>query len=59
MGLDSDGNVVAGLASWDAAARLFATSERSRQLLARSSGTGPRPDFTVRLKNFYFEGGLE
>ena len=54
MGLDSDGNIVAGLASWDAAARLFATSEQARQLLAATGGGGRRGelDFTVRLKNF-------
>jgi hypothetical protein len=50
MGLDSDGNIVAGLASWDAASRLFATGEQARQLLAASGGS--KLDFTMRLKNF-------
>jgi hypothetical protein len=50
MGLDSDGNIVAGLASWDAASRLFATGEQARQLLAASGGG--KLDFTMRLKNF-------
>lgn len=64
MGLDSDGNIVAGLASWDAASLLFATERQARELLAASEsrssssgGSGQRGggaplDFTVRLKNF-------
>lgn len=58
MGVDSDGNVVAGLASWDAASLLFATEKQARELLAASAGSagGSRGaaalDFTIRLKNF-------
>ncbi|PSC68105.1 alpha beta-hydrolase [Micractinium conductrix] len=60
MGLDGDGNVVAGLASWDAAERLFATEKRAEELLlATSSGGsggggrgGAALHVSVRLKNF-------
>ncbi|EFN58050.1 hypothetical protein CHLNCDRAFT_50739 [Chlorella variabilis] len=52
MGLDSDGNIVAGLASWDAASRLFATSEQAQALLAGSGGGGAAADIDIRLKNF-------
>lgn len=57
MGVDSDGNVVAGLASWDAASLLFATEKQARELLAASATSGASSnaaalDFTVRLKNF-------
>ncbi len=58
MGVDSDGNVVAGLASWDAASLLFATEKQARELLAASSTSAGGSskaaalDFTVRLKNF-------
>jgi hypothetical protein len=56
MGLDADGNVVAGLASWDAASRLFATTDQARQLLAEGGGmhgsSGKPLQVEVRLKNF-------
>lgn len=68
MGVDTEGSIVAGLASWDAAERLFATERSARELLAGSgssgggkggSGGGGKKgkgaedlDFTVRLKNF-------
>lgn len=63
MGVDGDGNIVAGLASWDAASRLFATSQQARELLAEGASKGGSggngsgkasspPDFSVRLKNF-------
>ena len=55
MGLDSDGNITAGLASWDAASRLFSTSQQARQLLERSAGSSGAPlEFCTRLKNFSF-----
>ena len=70
MGVDSDGNIVAGLADWDAASRLFSSAQQARQLLAEgarkgrgggeSGSGGTPPDFTVRLKNFQLlwgEGG--
>ena len=40
MGVDGDGNIVAGLASWDAASRLFATSQQARELLAEGASKG-------------------
>ncbi len=62
MGVDGDGNIVAGLASWDAASRLFATSQQARELLAEGASKGGSgkngnkasspPDFSTRLKNF-------
>lgn len=60
MGVDGDGNIVAGMASWDAASRLFATSQQARELLAEGASKGGSndskasspPDFSTRLKNF-------
>lgn len=60
MGVDGDGNIVAGMASWDAASRLFATSQQARELLAEGASKGASNDsmasslldFSTRLKNF-------
>ncbi|KAL4858409.1 hypothetical protein ACK3TF_001389 [Chlorella vulgaris] len=52
MGLDSSGNFAAGLATWDAAGRLFDSSDRVRQMLAGGGGSAAVPEFSVRLKNF-------
>lgn len=62
MGVDSDGAIVAGLASWDAASRLFASSQQARELLSEGARKGhvgvaageggEQLEFTVRLKNF-------
>ena len=40
MGLDADGQIVAGLASWDAASRLFSTAQQARQLLSEGARKG-------------------
>jgi hypothetical protein len=52
MGLDSSGNFAAGLATWDAAGRLFDSSDRVRQMLAGGGGGAAVPEFSVRLKSF-------
>ena len=54
VGLDADGNVVAGVASFDAARALFASEAAARALLAAGSG-GERLRVSTRLKNFSME----
>eukprot|EP00887_Chlorella_sp_A99_P006086 scaffold22.g6086.t1 len=53
VGLDADGNLVAGVGSFDAMRRLFATEEAARTLLVRSGkGGGGGLQLSTRLKNF-------
>lgn len=55
MGVDGAGRLVAGVAGFDAAQRLFATEEAARALLRRGAlyaQEGMQLELTTRLKNF-------
>ena len=55
MGIDGSGRLVAGVATFDAAQRLFATEEAVEELLRRGSGGGGEGGamrLSTRLKNF-------
>lgn len=59
MGIDSDGRLVAGVATFDAVQRLFATEEAVEELLRRGGGGAAALEgvqLSTRLKNFLLPG---